>query len=183
MEMQVSPQARKQDSSLPENWQARLLECEDGSGDDKGFITSLTEPGQYPADALRYVYQEQMSIENDYGERKQCQLSTATLLRSQKVNGIYQEIWSLLMACNLKRREMSQITREAKVPPLRIRFVMAMRLIQDGLIWCSLGKPGTILTKLKKMRKNVKQFILSEKRKRPKKRTVRISKNPVSRSL
>ncbi|QBY31858.1 hypothetical protein E2R62_25520 [Citrobacter rodentium] len=44
------------------------------------------------------------------------------------------------------------------------------------LIWCSLGKPGTIPTKLKKMRENVKQFILPEKRKRPKKRTVRISK-------
>ncbi|WWS39737.1 hypothetical protein V6917_21850 [Pectobacterium brasiliense] len=28
---------------------------------------------------------------------------------------------------------------------------MAMRLIQDELIWCSLGKPGTIPTKLKKM--------------------------------
>ena len=50
-------------------------------------------------------------------------------------------------------------------------------LIQDEPIWCSLGKPGTIPTKLKKMRENVKQFILPEKRKRPKKWTVRISKN------
>jgi hypothetical protein len=40
-------------------------------------------------------------------------------------------------------------------------------LIQDEPIWCSLGKPGTIPTKLKKMRENVKQFILPEKRKRP----------------
>ncbi|MDY4350798.1 transposase, partial [Pectobacterium brasiliense] len=171
-----SPQARKQDCSLPEYWQARLIDCEGESGDYKGFITSLTAPEQYPADSLRYVYQERWSIENGYGELKQFQLSTATLLRSQKVSGIYQEIWGLLTAYNLIRMEMSQIAREAKVSPLRISFVMAMRLIQDELIWCSLGKPGTIPTKLKKMRENVKQFILPEKRRRPKERTVRISK-------
>ncbi|MBN3163270.1 transposase, partial [Pectobacterium brasiliense] len=96
VEMQVSPQARKQDCSLPEYWQARLIDCEGESGDYKGFITSLTAPEQYPADSLRYVYQERWSIENGYGELKQFQLSTATLLRSQKVSGIYQEIWGLL---------------------------------------------------------------------------------------
>ena len=85
-------QARKQDCSLPEYWQARLIECGSESGDYKGFITSLTSPVQYPADSLRYVYQERWSIENGYGELKQFQLSTATLLRSQKVSGIYQEI-------------------------------------------------------------------------------------------
>lgn len=71
---------------------------------------------------------------------------------SQKVSGIYQEICGLLTANNLVRMEMSQIAREAKVPPLRISFVMTMRLIQDELIWCSLGKQGTIPVKLKKMR-------------------------------
>jgi hypothetical protein len=70
VEMQVSPQARKQDSLLPEFWQARLIECEDESVNYKGFITSLTEPEQYPADSLRYVYQERWSIENGYGELK-----------------------------------------------------------------------------------------------------------------
>lgn len=115
-------------------------------------------------------------IENGYGELKQFQLNTATLLRSQKVTGIYQEVWGLLTAYNLIRQEMSQIAREAKVSPLRISFVMAMRLIRDELIWCSLGKPGAIPTKLRKMREDVKQFILPEKRKRPKERAVRISK-------
>ncbi|MBN3163269.1 transposase, partial [Pectobacterium brasiliense] len=115
--------------------QARLIDCKGESGDYKGFITSLTAPEQYPADSLRYVYQERWSIENGYGELKQFQLSTATLLRSQKVSGIYQEIWGLLTAYNLIRMEMSQIAREAEVSPLRISFVMAMRLIHDQLIW------------------------------------------------
>jgi hypothetical protein len=182
VEMLVSPQARKQDGSLPEYWQVRLIECDHESSDYKGFITSLTEPEKYPADSLRYVYQEQWSIENGYGELKQFQLSTATLLCSQKVSGIYQEIWALLTAYNLIRMEMSQIAREAKVAPLRISFVMAMRLIQDELIWCSLGKPGTVPAKLRKMRENVKQFILQEKRKHQRKDRSNL-KNPVSRSL
>ncbi len=92
VEMQVSPHARKQDSSLPEFWQARLIECAGESGDYKGFITSLMDVKSYPAESLRYVYQERWSIENGYGELKQFQLNTATLLRSQKISGIYQEI-------------------------------------------------------------------------------------------
>lgn len=176
VEMQVSAHARKQDTSLPETWQARLIESDDGSGGLKGFITSLTDPKIWPVKALRYVYQERWSIENGYGELKQFQLNTATLLRSQKVTGIYQEIWGLLIAYNLIRTEMSQIAKEAGVSPLRISFVMAMRLIRDELIWCAIGKPGTIPMKLRKMREDVKQFVLPDKRKRPKKRAVRISK-------
>ena len=45
--MQVSPQARKQDSPLTEYWQARLIECEAESGDYKGFISAAA------ADELR----------------------------------------------------------------------------------------------------------------------------------
>lgn len=176
VEMQVSPQARRQDSSLPETWQARLIECEEDSGTYRGFITSLTDCEHYPTTALKYVYQERWGIENGYGELKQYQLNTATLLRSQKVTGIYQEVWGLLTAYNLIRVEMSQIAKEAKVSPLRISFVMALRLIRDELIWCSIGTPGSIPTKLRKMREDVKQFVLPEKRKRPKERTVRISK-------
>lgn len=161
---------------MPEFWQARLIECDSESSGYKGFITSLLDRAGYPADSLRYVYQERWSIENGYGELKQFQLSTATLLRSQKVTGIYQEIWGLLIAYNLIRLEISRIAREAKVAPLRISFVMPMRLIQDELIWCAVGKPGAIPAKLRKMRENVNQFILPEKRKRPKERTVRISK-------
>ena len=122
VEMQVSPRARKHGCSLPEYWQARLIECGDESGNYKGFISSLTDPELYPADSLRYVYQERWSIENGYGELKQFQLSTATLLRSQKVSGIYQEIWGLLTAYNLIRMEMSQIAREAKVAPPSNKF-------------------------------------------------------------
>jgi hypothetical protein len=71
---------------------------------------------------LRYVYQERWGIENGYGELKQFQLNTATLLRSQKMTGIYQEEWGLLTAYNLIRMEMSQIERGRQKCPLTIKL-------------------------------------------------------------
>ncbi len=70
----------------------------------------------------------------------------------------------------------SRDTKEAKVSPLRISFVMALRDIQDEILWCAIASPGSIPKKLRAMRERVKRYILPEKRKRPKSRTVRISK-------
>lgn len=178
VEMPVSPQARKRSPHLPATWQARLVTYEEtGQGNRlSGILSSLTDPEQYPAQSIRDVYFERWEIENGYGEIKQYQLDQSILLRSQTVEGVYQEIWGLLIAYNLIRVEISQIAKEAQVSPLRISFVMAMRYIQDELMWCAIASPGTIPKKLKAMRENVKQFILPEKRKRPKRRTVRISK-------
>ena len=178
VEMNVSGHARKQDPSLPEVWQARLVTYKDQKQKNhiSGLLSSLHNPQQYPADDILDVYFERWEIENGYGEIKQYQLDESILLRSQTVQGIKQEIWGLLIAYNLIRVEISQIAKEAKVSPLRISFVMAMRYIQDELMWCAIASPGTIPKKLRAMRDNVKQFILPEKRKRPKSRTVRFSK-------
>lgn len=178
VEMNVSGHARKQDPSLPEVWQARLVTYKDQKQKNHitGLLSSLHNPQQYPADDILDVYFERWEIENGYGEIKQYQLDESILLRSQTVQGIKQEIWGLLIAYNLIRVEISQIAKEAKVSPLRISFVMAMRYIQDELMWCAIASPGTIPKKLRAMRDNVKQFILPEKRKRPKSRTVRFSK-------
>ncbi len=178
VEMQVSAHARKQDPSLPETWQARLVTYDEPKQDNhiRGLLCSLRDTQLYSAQDILDVYFERWEIENGYGEIKQYQLDESILLRSQTVSGIYQEIWGLLIAYNLIRVEISQIAKEANVSPLRISFVMAMRYIQDELLWCAIASPGTIPKKLKAMRENVKQFILPKKRKRPKKRTVRISK-------
>lgn len=178
VEMDVSAHARKQDPNLPEIWQARLVLYPEPQRKSHiiGLITSLTDEQKYSAQAIQDVYFERWEIENGYGEIKQYQLDESILLRSQTSQGIKQEIWGLLIAYNLIRVEISQIAKEAEVSPLRISFVMAMRYIQDELMWCAIASPGSIPKKLRAMRDNVKQFILPKKRKRPKKRTVRISK-------
>lgn len=176
--MSTSPQARKKDPSLPDTWLARLVSYKQTEQDNHitGVLTSLTDVNKYSAQDILDVYFERWEIENGYGELKQYQLDESMLLRSQTVEGIYQEIWGMIIAYNLIRVEISQIAKEAEVSPLRISFVMAMRYIQDELMWCAIASPGSIPNKLKAMRENVKQFILPKKRKRPKSRTVRISK-------
>jgi hypothetical protein len=185
VEMPVSPQARKKNPELPEKWHARLVTYQEKSQGNHitGVLSSLTNRSKYSSQDVLDVYFERWEIENGYGEIKQYQLDESILLRSQTVEGIYQEIWGLLIAYNLIRVEISQIAKEAEVSPLRISFVMAMRYIQDELMWCAIASPGTIPKKLKAMRENVKQFILPKKRKRPKSRTVRINKTryPVKR--
>jgi hypothetical protein len=178
VEMNVSDHARKQDPSLPDTWRARLVTYDEKQQKNhiSGLLCSLTDVDAYSANDILDVYFERWEIENGYGEIKQYQLNESILLRSQTVQGIKQEIWGLLIAYNLIRVEISQIAKEANVSPLRISFVMAMRYIQDELLWCAIASPGTVPKKLKAMRENVKQFILPEKRKRPKNRTVRCSK-------
>jgi hypothetical protein len=178
IEMPISPQARKKNPDLGGTWQARLVTYPERKESNHllGVLSSLTDTTAYSAQAILDVYFERWEIENGYGEIKQYQLDENILLRSQTVDGVYQEVWGLLIAYNLIRVEISQIAKEAEVSPLRISFVMALRYIQDELMWCAIASPGTIPKKLKAMRENVKLFILPEKRKRPKSRTVRVSK-------
>ena len=178
VEMAVSSHARKQDPSLPERWRARLVLYPEKKQDNhlEGLVCSLVDPQTYSAEHLRRVYFERWEIENGYGEIKHQMLADSILLRSQSKAGVNQEIWGILLAYNLIRVEISRIAKEAKVSPLRISFVMAMRDIQDELLWCAIAAPGTIPKKLRAMRERVKRYVLPEKRKRPKSRTVRISK-------
>lgn len=71
-------------------------------------------------------------------------LEDEVLLRSQSVEGVIQEIWGILIAYNLVRLEISRIAREAQVSPLRISFMMALRDIQDELMWCAIASPEPV---------------------------------------
>ena len=103
-------------------------------------------------------------------------LEDELLLRSQSIEGIEQEVRGILIAYNLVRLEISRIAKEAEVSPLRISFMMALRDIQDELLWCAIASPGSIPKKLRAMRERVKRYVLPKRIKRPKSRTVRISK-------
>ncbi len=177
VEMKVSPQAKKKDPTLPDTWRARLALYPEGGEPNyiKGLLTSLTDK-EYSLKSLLDVYFERWEIENSYGEIKHGMLEDEVLLRSQSVEGVEQEIWGILIAYNLVRLEISRIAKEAKVSPLRISFTIALRDIQDELMWCAIASPGSIPKKLRAMRERVKRYILPEKQKRPKARTVRISK-------
>lgn len=176
VEMPVSPQARRQHPHLPATWRARLITYADPKGAIRGFLTSLTDPEDYPLADLLNVYWQRWEIEQGYGEIKCRQLANETLLRSQTPDGIEQEMWGILLAYNLIRLEITRIAIDADVPPQRISFIMALRYIQDEFLWCAIASPGTIPKKLRDLRNNVKQFIVPERKRPPKPRAVRRSK-------
>ena len=176
VEMPISPQARKQAPHLPATWRARQICYTTPQGEIKGFLTSMLDPVRYPAGQLLRVYWERWEIEQGYGELKQRQLRNELCLRSQKPDGIRQEIWGILLAYNLVRVEITRIAEEAKVPPLRISFVMALRYIQDEFMWCAVAAPGTIPAKLRALRATVKNFVIPKRKRPPMPRAVRQSK-------
>ncbi len=68
------------------------------------------------------------------------------------------------MAYNLVRLEMAQIATEARVPPNRISFVMALNLIRDEWSWCVHTSPGAIPRHLRDLREKVARFVLPPRR-------------------
>ena len=85
-------------------------------------------------------------------------------IRSRTVAGVKQELWGILLAFNLVRLEMERIADEADVPPSRISFTMALRLIRDEWLWCAIASPGSIPKKLQRMRQQVARFVLPPRR-------------------
>ena len=62
-------------------------------------------------------------------------------IRSQKPDGVEQELWGILLAYNLVRLEMASIAREESIKPTRISFVESLRLMRRvGM--AQRGEPG-----------------------------------------
>jgi hypothetical protein len=160
----VDPRARKKMPELPRNMQMRAIFYHPPGGEPGWLLTSLLDPEVYPAEEVAALYHERWEIELGFDEIKTEMLEHAAPLRSKTVEGVKQEIWGLLLAYNLVRREMEQIADEARVEPTRVSFVAALRFIRSELEWCSIGTPGSIPKKLLKLRQSIKHFILPPRR-------------------
>lgn len=165
LRMTVSPQARKKNPALPAQWEVRAITRALPNGQSRTVFTSLADPEQWPADEVFALYHERWEIELAYGEIKTELQRQAMTLRSQRPEGIRQELWATLLMYNLIRLEMLRIAEEAAVPPCRISFLTALRFIVDEWLWSSsCCSPGTIPGKLKAMRGAIKRFILPPRR-------------------
>lgn len=165
VELQVSGQARSKDPSLPKTFVARAIGYR--HPDSKGrqwLLTSLKDPENYPAEEIVELYHERWEIEIGYDELKTHMLEREEAIRSRTVLGVQQELWGILLAFNLVRLEMEKIAGEARVPPSRISFTMALRLIRDEWLWCAVATPGSIPSKLRRMRQQVATFVLPPRR-------------------
>ena len=182
IKMRVSAEARKRNPSLPEHWTARAVTYEVG-GKQKTVLTSLPA-AQYSAKQVAALYHERWEIELGFRDIKSSMQHNAITLRSKKVDLVYQELWGLMLAYNLIRREASQAAVEHNRTPSEISFKFAFQFIATQLIvMAGAVSPGHTPRRLKELRGSLATLFI-EKRPRPSRpRAVKISKTryPVNR--
>lgn len=165
VEFNVSSVARTKDKTLPKTFVARAIKYQfaDSNG-PQCIVTSLLDSERYPADELIAIYHERWEIELGYDEIKTHMLERQETIRSRTVEGVKQELWGILLAYNLVRLEMERAAAQVDIPPSRISFVTALRLIRDEWLWCVVASPGSIPAKLQRMREHLLESVLPPRR-------------------
>jgi hypothetical protein len=165
VELKVSQHARKANPTLPKTWTVRAIGYKRRGFKPQILLTSLLDHEKYPAKEIVSLYHERWEIELGFDEVKTELLDREETLRSRTPVGVAQELWALGLAYNLVRLEMERIAEEANLPPTRISFVMAFRLIQDEWMWLSASNsPGAIPRHLRALRSNILRFVLPPRR-------------------
>lgn len=162
--MPISPRAQKLNPELGRYWEARLIEVDVG-GRSRRYITSLLDSKLYPFKDLAVLYIQRWEIELSYRELKS-DLQEGMKLRSKQPELIYQELWGVLIAYNLLRRQMKCMAQSLKISPLRISFHIASIAIINILRHTPLESAGNLPKYLQKLFEQSAMFVLPEKRKR-----------------
>ena len=175
LRMTVSPQAHKRNPELPETWEVRAVTY-DINGAEKTVFMSLPFE-QYSTESVASLYHERWEIELGFRDIKSSMHNNAMTLRSKKVDLIYQEVWGILLAYNVVRREASQAAIAYGRRPNEISFKAAYQFIASQLIVMagadSLSKTGRRLSEL---RLGVTSLCIDHRPRPSRPRTVKMSK-------
>ena len=165
VEFTVSREARKKDPSLPSTFLGRAIRYQRKGFKPQTLLTSLVDAKRFPAAEIRDLYHERWELELGYGEIKTDMLQRLETIRSKSPDAVAQEMWGLLIAYNLIRLEMERVADEIGVPPLRISFVAALRLIVEEWGWATItASPGAIPRHLEDLRDKIRYFVLPPRR-------------------
>ena len=166
VEMTIDQSTRDRYPELPIKWRMRALNYQRTGHAPQILLTSMTDHHAYPASELAALYHERWELELMFDDLKTEQLKSETVLRSKHPEGVRQELWGILLAHNLVRREIERIAERAKVPPRRISFVAALHLVCEEWAWATLpsAKAGNIPKNLANLEAKISRFILPERR-------------------
>lgn len=180
VELAISNKASKSDPSLPQSMRVRLLCYTHLKGKVQYLLTSLLDPKAYPAKEVIALYHERWELETSYDELKTHMLEREETLRSQRAEGVAQELWGILIAYNLVRKEMLHVAKENNLTPTRISFrhcLQAIRLFCTVEAWNA--APGNLAKRLSEFHQMLTLFILPKRRsERAYKRHVKIKQSP-----
>jgi len=104
-----------------------------GSGQTHRLITSLLDPERYPAQELACTYHERWEIETVIDEVDTHQRVYARPLRSQKPEGVIQELYGMLLAHYVIRVLMHEAALQAGLDPDRLSFINSLRIIRNAI--------------------------------------------------
>ena len=164
VEIPFSPTARRENPELPETFLARAIRYHRKGFRPRVLLTSLLDPKVFPACEIAELYHERWELEVGYDEIKTHALERLESLRSESPDRIRQEVWGLVVAYNLVRREMELAALEWGLPPRRISFRTALVLIRDLFVWAATASPGSLPKMVKGMRLDMEQLVLPERR-------------------
>jgi hypothetical protein len=164
VEMKVTWQARQNDPTLAKSWQARAIRYQRRGYPPQVLLTSLLDPVKYPRAEIVSLYHDRWEIELGYDEVKTHMLDRMETLRSQRVQGVEQEIWGLLLAYNLVRVELEAAAGLAGVPPVRMSFIAGLRFVRQTLEMAVAMSPGRLPKWLEHEREDLATFVLPPRR-------------------
>jgi hypothetical protein len=138
------------------------------------LLTSLLDPGAYPAAELATLYHERWELELGFDEVKTHTLDRNEALRSTIPARVRQEVWGLALGYNLVRLAVARAAVHAGVPALRMRYRHALLLIRG--FWASAwhAAPGVLPKRLTVLHDELATLVLPERRPRRYPRAVKI---------
>jgi len=170
IELTMSNKARKGDPTIPRTMIVRAISYQVKGFQPQTLLTSMLDPDQYPAVEMSALYHERWEIELGYDEAKTHMLERQEALRSKKAEGVRQEIWGILLAYNLVRKEMVDVAEASRVPPVRVSFRHSLMLIR---VFCTVEAwacaPGNLPKRLVSFHETLRSLLILPER-RPERR-------------
>lgn len=164
VEIEFPPALRKKHPDLPHTFRARVVRYRHKGFRPQFLLTSLLDAKVYPAAELAELYHERWEIELGYDEIKTHALEREEAIRSKSPERVAQEVWGLAVGYNLVRHEMEAVAADQGVPPSRISFRGALRLIRDLFFWAEVAKPGKFPKMIRDMRIEMGHLVLPPRR-------------------
>ncbi|MCG7551792.1 IS4 family transposase [Pseudoalteromonas sp. Of7M-16] len=184
VERTLNSHTRKRSSTLPKDWQFRLIKYQIDGFEPKLLATSLPRE-QYSKEDIIALYHERWSIELGYRDIKKTMLKNTMTLRSKKPELVIQELYGMLIAYNLIRHEAALAGKQVKVRGAQISFKTTMRVvIYDYYSMATTNSIHRLPKRLKDLTDTVKDFILPKPDRPNYPRAVKMKKKefPVKRS-
>jgi hypothetical protein len=173
VEITISRNARRKDPALPTTMIARVVHYQRKGFRPQKLITSLIDAETYPAAEIRELYHERWELELGYDEVKTHTLDREESLRSKSPEAVEQEVWGLLLAYNLVRRQIERFADQHDLPPRRISYRGALLLIRN-ICLCAATGVGSVQKLFENMEAEMRLLVLPERRKRQYRRAVKI---------